>query len=92
MSSWSLDVLLLRMSTTAMLSDLKHMHLHFHWCPQSAAAMTIGNSSFAAIWTVTESLVPLETGNHLDSVAGVLFPVDQVPMQQGLLMQFWVRT
>ena len=38
------------------------------------------------IQPLAESLVPLETGNRLDSVAGVLFPVDPVPMQQGLLM------
>ena len=38
------------------------------------------------IQPLAESSVPLETGNHLDSVAGVLFPVDLVPMQQGLLM------
>ena len=49
-----------------------------------------GMPNISMLWPeiqpLAESLVPLETGNRLDSVAGVLFPVDPVPMQQGLLM------
>ena len=40
------------------------------------------------IQPLAESLVPLETGNHLDSVAGVLFPVDATRSANALKINF----